>query len=110
MREVATEEAAKEVAKVVAEADADFDTLKEIADWILNDKEGAAALQVDVATLKDIVDGYTGKGSIKTAVDTLSGRVDANEGAIADLEAADTAIRGEFADADTAIRGELAAA
>ena len=110
MRTVAAEEAAKEVAKVVAEADADFDTLKEIADWILNDKTGAAALQNDVADLKDVVDGYTGKGAIKSAVDTLAGRVETNEGAITDLKAADTAIRGEFAQADTAIRGEFAAA
>ena len=33
----ATAIAAAEVAKIVADADASYDTLKEIADWILND-------------------------------------------------------------------------
>ena len=44
--------AAEEVAKVVADADADFDTLKEIADWILNDTTGAANMANDIASLK----------------------------------------------------------
>ena len=44
--------AAEAVAAVVAGADSDFDTLKEVADWIKNDKTGAAALQTDVAGLK----------------------------------------------------------
>ena len=44
--------AADAVAAVVAGADSDFDTLKEVADWIKNDKTGAAALQTNVAGLK----------------------------------------------------------
>ena len=44
--------AAEEVAKVVADADADFDTLKEIADWILNDTTGAANMANDIVSLK----------------------------------------------------------
>ena len=44
--------AAKAVADVVAGAPSDFDTLKEVADWIKNDKTGAAALQTNVGTLK----------------------------------------------------------
>ena len=36
----AVQAAAAKVAEVVANADADFDTLKEIADWILNDTTG----------------------------------------------------------------------
>ena len=43
--------AAEAVAAVVAGADSDFDTLKEVADWIKNDKTGAAALQANVGTL-----------------------------------------------------------
>lgn len=43
---------AEEVTKVVAGADADFDTLKEVADWIKNDKTGAAKMQTDIRTLK----------------------------------------------------------
>ncbi len=42
----------EEVTKVVAGADADFDTLKEVADWIKNDKTGAAKMQTDIGTLK----------------------------------------------------------
>ena len=45
--------AAEEVAKVVASADTDFDTLKEIADWILNDTTGAANMANDIAALKE---------------------------------------------------------
>ena len=44
--------AAAEVAKIVANADADFDTLKEIADWILNDTTGAADMANDIAALQ----------------------------------------------------------
>ena len=44
--------AADAVAAVVAGADSDFDTLKEVADWIMSDTTGAAALQTDVAGLK----------------------------------------------------------
>ena len=44
--------AAEEVAKVVASADSDFDTLKEIADWILNDTTGAVSMANDISALK----------------------------------------------------------
>jgi ribosome-binding protein aMBF1 (putative translation factor) len=51
----ATSVAAAEVAKIVANADADFDTLKEIADWILNDTTGAADMANDIAALQGLV-------------------------------------------------------
>ena len=44
--------AAAEVTKIVANADADFDTLKEIADWIMSDTTGAASMAADIATLE----------------------------------------------------------
>jgi hypothetical protein len=44
--------AAAKVAEIVANADADFDTLKEIADWILNDTTGAADMANDIAALQ----------------------------------------------------------
>lgn len=44
--------AAEEVAKVVAEAPTSYDTLKEIADWIMNDTTGAAKMANDIAALK----------------------------------------------------------
>ena len=40
---------ANEIAKIVNGADKDFDTLKEVADWIKNDNSGAAALQNTVS-------------------------------------------------------------
>ena len=49
--------AAAKVAEVVADADADFDTLKEIADWILNDTTGAADMANDIAALQDKMEG-----------------------------------------------------
>ena len=48
----ATQIAATKVAEIVAEADADFDTLKEIADWILNDTTGAADMANDIKALQ----------------------------------------------------------
>ena len=44
--------AAAEVTKIVAGADADFDTLKEIADWIMSDTTGAASMTADIAALE----------------------------------------------------------
>lgn len=45
--------AAAKVAEIVADADANFDTLKEIADWILNDTTGAADMANDIKALQD---------------------------------------------------------
>lgn len=50
--EVVEEMINAEVSKVVAGADADFDTLKEVADWIKSDTTGAAKMQKDVADLR----------------------------------------------------------
>ena len=47
---------ATELAKIVADADADYDTLKEIADWITNDTTGAAKMANDIAALNTKVD------------------------------------------------------
>ena len=51
----ATVVAAAEVAKIVADANADFDTLKEIADWILNDTTGAADMANKISALQTLV-------------------------------------------------------
>lgn len=51
----ATSVAAAEVAKIVAGADASFDTLKEIADWIANDTTGSAEMANDIAALEVLV-------------------------------------------------------
>lgn len=58
---------ADKIAEVVANADTDFDTLKEIADWILNDTTGAAAMANDIATLKgDVETAETDIANLKT--------------------------------------------
>ena len=49
---IANAAAAAKVAEIVAGADANFDTLKEIADWILNDTTGAANMANDIASLE----------------------------------------------------------
>ena len=57
------------IAGVVASAPEDFDTLKEVADWIASDTTGAAKMQADIARLDgaDTVDGSV-KKQIKDAV------------------------------------------
>ena len=51
----ATAIAAAKVAEIVAGADASYDTLKEIADWITNDTTGAADMANDIAALQGLV-------------------------------------------------------
>ena len=48
------------VAAVVAGAESDFDTLKEVADWIASDKEGSAALQTTVSNHTESITILTG--------------------------------------------------
>lgn len=60
--------ASEETAKIVAGADASFDTLKEIADWISTHKTDAAAMNSAIITLEDIVDGIGGEGEKATVV------------------------------------------
>jgi chromosome segregation ATPase len=50
VKKIAEDAAATAVAAVIDGAESDFDTLKEVADWIRNDKTGAAALQTTVST------------------------------------------------------------
>lgn len=78
---------AYQIAQVVAGAPENFDTLKEIADWIVNDKTGAASLN-----------------SRLTAVEGVNNTQDAK---IQALEAADVQIKKDFAAADTALENKL---
>ena len=97
----ATQIAASKVAEIVANADADFDTLKEIADWILNDTTGAADMANDIAALQVMLAGVEGtvvgeiaaeieaalkvegvdKYALASDLSTLAGRVKAIEDA-----------------------------
>lgn len=60
--------ASEETAKIVAGADASFDTLKEIADWISSHKTDAAAMNSAIVALEGIVDGIGGAGEKATVV------------------------------------------
>ena len=64
--------AAAKVAEIVADADAKFDTLKEIADWILTDTTGAAGMASDIDALEAKLVGVdtTVVTSIAAAIDT----------------------------------------
>ena len=57
VKHTATEIAAAKVAEIVASADTKYDTLKEIADWILNDTTGAADMANDIKALQDMMIG-----------------------------------------------------
>ena len=61
--------AALEVAKIVAGADASFDTLKEIADWISNDTTGAASMANDIDALESLVGDKAVATQIAEAID-----------------------------------------
>lgn len=60
---------ATKIAEVVAGADVKFDTLKEIADWILNDTTGAANMANKIADLETLVGNVAVATQIATAID-----------------------------------------
>ena len=60
--------ASEEVAKIVAGADASYDTLKEISDWISSHKDNASAMNSAIIALEGIVDGIGGDGEKATVV------------------------------------------
>lgn len=71
---------ADEIAKVVADAPANFDTLKEIADWIANDTTGAAKMANDIAAVVGTDKGTDGTPkSMRTVAEEVA---DAKVGAI----------------------------
>ena len=63
--------AAEETAKIVANADSSYDTLKEIADWILSDTTGAAKMANDISELKDKVGNSSVSSQITAAIEAL---------------------------------------
>ena len=64
--------ASEEVAKIVAGADASYDTLKEIADWISSHKTDATAMNSAIVALEAIVDGIGGEGEKATVVEYVT--------------------------------------
>ena len=70
VKKIAEDAAAGAVAAVVAGAESDFDTLKEVADWIASDKEGSAALQVSVSKNTESINTINDDlGALETKVD-----------------------------------------
>ena len=79
------------VAAVVAGAESEFDTLKEVAEWIASDTLGSAALQTSVSKNTDNLETLmgTGVGSVaeaKSAADAAAQSAATNATAITDLE------------------------
>lgn len=68
---------AEEVAKVVAGADASYDTLKEIADWISSHKTDAASMNSAIVKLEGILAGIGGDGEQATVVAYVTDAIDA---------------------------------
>lgn len=65
-RAIAEEVATAKVAEIVADAPENYDTLKEIADYIASDATGAAQMSNDIAALKTKVD--TGEKNVSTYI------------------------------------------
>lgn len=61
---------AEGIASVVAGADASFDTLKEIADWIVNDVTGAASMANKIKALEILVGDTAVAIQIANAIET----------------------------------------
>lgn len=70
----------EEVAKIVAGADKSYDTLKEIADWILSDTTGAAKMANDITRLDGILAGIGDYVKTTTMTTELGKKVDKVEG------------------------------
>ena len=68
---------AYQIAQIVAGADARFDTLKEIADWIVNDTIGATQMANDIAGLKTLVGTIPAEATSKDIVNYIAEYVQA---------------------------------
>lgn len=73
---------AYQIAQIVAGADTRFDTLKEIADWILNDTTGATKMANDIAGLKTLVgtlpQGITSTNVVDYIAEYVQAQLDAS--------------------------------
>ena len=81
---LALDASATAVAAIVAGAESDFDTLKEVADWIASDTQGSAKLQATVSGHTESINTINGD------INTINGDIDALEenkqDTISDLE------------------------
>lgn len=107
------------VASIVANADEDFDTLKEVADWIANDTTGAAKMQNDIATLmgadtvtgsvaKQVKDAVAAEATIARAAEKANVDAIATEKGRIDTIVADYLKTSDKTELTTAINGKVA--
>lgn len=76
--------ASEEVAKIVAGADASYDTLKEISDWISGHTTDAATMNSDINALKTTV-GDADSGLVKDTADLKTAVGDSTKGLTKDV-------------------------
>lgn len=79
------EKTAQVVTDIVAGADKSFDTLKEIADFLLTDVSGAGGLIQDVADLQTKVDSLAGGSGVAVEIDLAEYGITAENGDSAQL-------------------------
>lgn len=79
------EKTAQVVTDIVAGADKSFDTLKEIADFLLTDVSGAGGLIQDVADLQTKVDNLAGGSGVAVEIDLAEYGITAENGDSAQL-------------------------
>lgn len=96
-----TKTVADKIAEVVSDAPEDFDTLKEISDWISSHENDASAMNTAIQANKTGIETNTSDiASLKAADTTLQGNIDSEASA---REAADTALEERTAANETGI-------
>ena len=96
--------AAEETAKIVAGAHEDYDTLKEIADFIRNDSTGAAGMSNAIAQNAEDIEALEGRmDTAESDIDALEGRASSVEGRMTTAEGEIDTLQGEMTQAQTDI-------
>ena len=100
VRTIANEELAKQL--IPSGATEALDTLQEIADWIQQHPEDAAAMNTAITELQGTVTGYSSTNTIKTAIEGIQTQIDNLGNTYATDE--------ELSDAVTELEGKISAA
>lgn len=77
------------IAAALAGADADFDTLKEMSDWLSEHSDSAAAMNSEIAALKAVTAGIGGTDEPATVVALVDNKIAAAAPVLANLVKAD---------------------
>ena len=98
----ASSAAANAVANVIANAPADFDTLKEVADWIQSDTTGAAAMQIAISSLTNSKADQSALEALSSVVNTKADETEVSNinARLANAELAISNIQAESTDID----------